>query len=672
MKKIVSAALVSVGLLLLSSFGSAQEPSALVDEITVTATRSEEKVNKIPTKIEVIDSQKIELTTGETLTEVLKKTASIGVIEYGTDLAGIGIRGFRPEFSGITKHSLILIDGRPAGATNLSSILSDNIERIEILKGPASSLYGAEAMGGVVNIITKKNTGELTGIAEMGYGSFNTNYQKAAIGGGITDRIDFDISARRFDQQDDFEMGNGDSRSSTSYQTRNGDIRLGMDLGETWRIDIGADGYQGVDVELPGDIYNGDVASGKKDVDRWAFDAGLEGMINNSNTMSFTVYKTQELNENYQDYTGWGPYATVPTYHAYDSETNWFGFQVKDTIALNNHKIILGFDYQDIDKESRRFDQTGAGLAPYSPDESRENMAGYIETIFSFMDKRLTATLGCRYDTFDVSTEPTPYLNTFTPGTESFDTVSPRAGINYLFDTGLRVHTTIGKAFVPPTAAQLAANITTWGTTTTGNPNLDPESSITWDAGIGYAKPKAGLNLDITYFHTDVDDKIIKESTSATTQTYRNSLGAEIHGLEYLLSYDIGAPLNWDRSLLFFVNGTRIFSAKEEQTDRTMKDIKNVSSHTINYGIGYDDDMIDARLNARYQGKMEDNDWHTTGYPDIVCPSFTVVDLSVGVKFKDFHKIMVNIDNLFDKDYYEKKGFPKPGIGFTVGYRYSF
>lgn len=676
MKKVFLTALVIVACLLpglsIAQDKTTQKATTVVDDIVVTATRSEEKIKTIPVKIEVIDSQEIELTTGETLTEQLKKNSSIGVIEYGSDLSGIGIRGFRPEFSGITKHSLILIDGRPAGATNLSTILSDNIERIEILKGPASSLYGAEAMGGVVNIITKKNTGELTGLVEAGFGSFHTNYQKASIGGGLSDRIDFDLSARRKDQQNDMQMGNGDSRANTSFKNRNADIRGGADLGETWRIDIGADGYQGIGVELPGDLYDGDVASGEKDMDRWGIDTNIGGMIGNHNVVSFTVYKTQELIENYQDYTGWGPYTAVPTYHSSDSETNWFGVQIKDTITFNSHKIIVGVDYQDIDKESRRWDTAGSRLAPYNPDETRENMAGYVETIWSLMNKRLTATLGCRYDTFDVTTEPTPYLTSFTPGTESFDAFSPRAGLNYLFDTGLRLHSTVGTAFVPPTAYQLAGSSVSFGTTTTGNPNLDAESSVTWDVGIGFANPQKGLNMDVTYFSTDLDDKIITESTSLTTKTYRNSLGAEIHGLEYELSYDIGAPLNWDRSLSFFVNGTRIFNAEEEQTNGTIRDIRNVSSHTINYGIGYDDGFIEAKLHARFQGAMKDNDWNTTGYPEIEYPSFTVVDFSAGVKIKENQKLLVSIDNLFDHDYYEKKGYNKPGIAFSVGYRYSF
>ncbi|MGD9246366.1 MAG: TonB-dependent receptor plug domain-containing protein [Desulfobacteraceae bacterium] len=206
-------------------FADEKKNKTALDDMVVTATRSEEEIKEIPAKVEVIDTQAIELTVGETLTEQLKKNVSIGVIEYPGALAGIGIRGFRPEFFGITKHSLLLINGRPAGATNLSTIISDSIERIEVLKGPASSLYGGEAMGGVVNVILKKNTDELTAMAEAGYGSFATNYQKGAVGGAIGKGFDLDFSVRRYEQADDITMGNGQERPNTSFLTQNGLLR---------------------------------------------------------------------------------------------------------------------------------------------------------------------------------------------------------------------------------------------------------------------------------------------------------------------------------------------------------------------------------------------------------------------------------------------------------------
>ncbi|MCF6291479.1 MAG: TonB-dependent receptor [Desulfobacterales bacterium] len=650
-------------------------PEATLAEVVVTATRSEEDIKKIPAKVEVIDSRTVELTVGATITEQLKKNSSINVIEYPGTLAGIGIRGFRPEFSGITKHSLTLINGRPAGASNLATILSDNIERIEILKGPASSLYGGEAMGGVVNIITRKNTGELTGMAEIGFGSFATNFQKAAMGGGLGQWFDFDFSAGRHEQAGDFKMGNGEYRANTSYKTQNSTLRLGADLNDTWRLDASGDLYQGRDIENPGDIFNRDAKSGHKDIDRYGLDLRLGGEFGRDNRLSLTAYKTNETSESYKHYTGWFIPVQVAPYRSYDSETDWIGFQVKDEYTWAGHRFIVGFDYQNIDKVSRSYNQDGTRKAPWSPDEGRENRAGYLETIWSLMDERLTATLGGRYDTFVVETRPTPYKTDFTPNSESFSTFSPRAGLNYNLDRGIRLHTTIGKAFVPPSAAQLAGYATrvVSGVTmiTKGNPALDPENSTTYDFGLGYDRPEWGLSLDLTYFHTDVADKITRVTIGNTT-TYENSLGAEMAGLETELSFDLGTPLDWDRSLSFFVNSTHMFKAEEEQPGGGMRDIHNVARYTVNYGIRYDDGMFDGKLHCRGQGPMKDTDWNAAGYPEVEYPSFTVVDLVVGVKFLEHHHLTLTMENLFDKDYYEKKGFPKPGRALYAGYRYEF
>lgn len=650
-------------------------PQIAMAEVVVTATRSEEDIKSVPAKVEVINTQAIEQTVGATITEQLKKNSSVGVIEYPGALAGIGMRGFRPEFSGITKHTLILLDGHPAGATNLATILSDNIARIEVLKGPASSLYGGEAMGGVVNIITKKNTKELTGQAEVGFGSFQTNFQKAALGGAAGSHLDFDISARRYDQLNDFTMGNGENREHTSYKTQNGSLRLGGKIGETWRLDVSGNIYQGRDIETPGDTFVGNEKSGRKDIDRYGVDLRAEGEWGANNIVSFSSYRSNETSESYKNYTGWSTITQVPTFRSYDTDVDWLGAQLKDEYSWRDQRFIIGVDYQDINKESRSYNQDGTRKAPYAPDEGRGNWAGYLETIWKFMDKRLTATAGGRYDSFTVDSKATPYKTGFTPNSETFSTFSPRAGLNYLFDRGARLHTTIGKAFVPPTAAQLAgySERVLGGVTmiTKGNANLDPESSLTYDLGAGYDKAAWGLSLDVTYFHTDVDDKI-STITIGNVSTYENRLSAEMDGLETMLSFDLGAPLDWQRSLTLFVNSTHLFSAQEEQSNGTMKDIHNVAKYTINYGISYNDGMVDGKLSCRNQGKMKDTDWNAAGYPEVEYPSFSVVDLMVGMTMAKHHRLTLRVDNLFDKYYYEKKGYPKPGQSFFVSYAYRF
>ncbi|NOY14516.1 MAG: TonB-dependent receptor, partial [Deltaproteobacteria bacterium] len=401
----------------------------------------------------------------------------------------------------------------------------------------------------------------------------------------------------------------------------------------------------------------------------------IGGQLGNNHQLSFTTYKTNETSESYKRYIGWATPVQVDPYRSYDSEIDWLGFQLKDEYSWAGQRFIVGLDYQTIDKVSRSYNQDGTRKAPYSPDEGRENLAGYLETVWTLLDNRLTATVGGRYDTFKVETKATPYKTDFTPNSENFSTFSPRAGLNYRFDQGLRLHTTIGRAFVPPTAAQLAgyAETVVGGVTmiTRGNPDINPETSTTYDLGVGYDRPDWGLSLDVTFFHTDVDDKIIRV-TSGTTTTYENSLGAEMEGLETSLSFDLGVPLGWDRSLSFFVNSTHMFKAEEEQSGGTTKDIYNVAKYTVDYGVQYDDGRIDGKLQFRHQGKMKDTDWNAAGYPEIEYPSFTVADLVVGVNFLDRQRLILKVDNLFDKYYYEKKGYPKPGRALYVGYRYEF
>ena len=658
----------------------------VLDDIVVTATRSEERVREIPAKVEVLDSHDIETTVGHTLTEQLKKGASISVMEYPGALAGIGIRGFRPETDGITKHSLTLLNGRPVGATNLATVLADNIERIEVLKGPASSLYGAEAMGGVVNIITKHTTGTPTGALQVGGGSFDTLWQKANVGGTLFGPVDFDLNARNFKQDDDLTMGNGQKRHNTSYSTRNASLRIGTDIGEDWRFDVSGNGYQGRDIQTPGDIRYGDEQSKYKDIDNYGVDAKISGKLFENDKLSLSAYHTLEKAKNYEKYEGTvgsttNPRRLIPPYNYYDSEITWDGVQLQNIYNWGDHSIIVGGDWQVIETETKRWNQAGERTKPSSPNQERTNWAAYAETVWKFLDKHLILTAGGRYDYFDVDLVDTPYFTDFTPRSASFSTFSPRVGATYLTDNGLRFHTTLGQAFVPPTAQQLANDSWSYGTSRdrhlVGNPDLDPEKSTTWDAGIGFERKGWGLTFDVTYFHTSVKDRITDVTTQVgrvQTVNYVNSDDSKIQGLETSISLDFGAMFNWGRSVRLYFNSTNYFKAEETEGGVT-EDIHNVAKYTYNYGIAYEDNNFDAKLHCRSVGRMFDTDWITTSptYGDVLeYPTFTVVDLVFSWSFLEHHKLTFTVDNIFNEDYFEKIGYPKPGRSFFLNYAYNF
>ncbi len=111
----------------------------------------------------------------------------------------------------------------------------DQIERIEVLKGPASALYGAQAMGGVVNLISRESRGAIEGAGELGLGQFDTREVKGRIGGRVDERWDFDYAGSWYGQ-DDFRMGNGQQRPNTAYQQYHHALRLGLNLQPARRL----------------------------------------------------------------------------------------------------------------------------------------------------------------------------------------------------------------------------------------------------------------------------------------------------------------------------------------------------------------------------------------------------------------------------------------------------
>lgn len=641
-----------------------------METMVVTATRSEEAKGELPQQVDVIGPQEIQETQAADLTDLLKKDSSVDVIQYPGALSGVSIRGFRPEFSGITKHYLLLIDGRPAGTTNLATIPKDIIARVEVLKGPASSLYGGQAMGGVINVITRKSKGKPKGVVTAGYGSFNTYLGSGRIGGNLNERFDFDFSAGLRVQDDNFKMGDGQTRNNTKYKTYNGSLRLGAKLAGDWKAQVMADLWRGRDVYGPGDEFYGDSRPYKKNMDRQTGELSLGGSIG-AHGLHFSTFMSRDKYDMFK----WN--ATTPEYNNYSTDIKWWGAQARDTWRFGAHALTFGIDYEKVKQISESYRKTGQRKAPWSPDNQRQTIGYYTEVTLKFLQNRLVLTGGLRYDDIKLETLQTPYKNDFTPGSTNLDSTNPSAGVNYEFLPGWRAHATIGKAFVPPQAGQVAGYAETEVGDVTmilrGNPDLSPEKSWTWDAGVSYAKEAWGLFADLTYFHTKVTDKIERKKVDRVTTTYVNAGDATIEGVEAEASLDVGRSAGWPYSLKLFANAANIIKAEETFGGGGSQDIHNVADWKMNYGVVFSNRTnFDARLSARYRGVMKDTDWVTAGYPELEYPSWTVVDLTANYRPWPQHRITLEVSNLLDKYYYEKKGYSLPGRAFYIKYSFLF
>ncbi|CAN5431731.1 TonB-dependent receptor [soil metagenome] len=586
-------------------------PDYVLEGVTATVTRSETRIRDLPQRVEIITSTDLERTPADELADVLKKQAAVDVIQFPGLLAGIGIRGFRPEYSGINQRTLLLIDGRPAGATNLALLDLRNVERIEVLKGPASSLYGSSAMGGVVNVITRRTTGEPRGQLRGAYGSFETRELGGEVGGSLSERLDVDFGYNRFSRRGDYrigsgnffrdrlgdadalklfadgrtepvgEIGDGTVRENSQYGYRSGNVRLGYVLTDSLRAEVKGGLFEADQVQVPGNLFAGTSQDLRKNVRHRSSDLSLIGGPD-ADGPRLRVFAADEDNEYYD------VWAETPFVNFADRTTT-YGGQLQGVRRAGPHQIITGLDYTSATAESRSYSAAEVRAAPWNPDWSVLSRAAFAQGMFG-LGERVTATLGGRLDRISLELRETPFREDVRPGKETFTTFNPSGGLQYRLNEGIRLHATAGRAFVAPTAFNKAGLAVAGAGTgvssiTVGNAELRPERAVTYDAGIALGDPRRGFDADVTYFRTTLRDRITSVFASfpegqrpvtpagdqvRQIQSYVNAASAEMEGIEWRLAYDLGARSGFRYSLRLFASATHILGAEERVRGATV------------------------------------------------------------------------------------------------------
>lgn len=713
-----------------------------LSEVVVTATRSERAIESIPQNVNVIGREEIDRTAAIDLTDLVKKTAGVDVIQYPGLLSGIGIRGFRPQFSGINQRTLILIDGRPAGATNLAAIDMNNVERVEVQKGPASALYGSQAMGGVVNIITKKTNGEVKGRAFAGIGSFGITQGGFSLGGNVTDKLDFDASFNNYSQSRDFKIGknnvfrdafgwdeadrilwtekgkedvvvddargDGDTRANTSYSNYTASARLGYSINPDWRIDVKGDRFYAKSVNTPGDIEDGNLSPGLKDMDRYSSDVIAKGKISSSTEVTGKFFTAREQVTNYT--VSVNDTTTVRSQFVNaNNELTWLGGQVMVRQQLGKHFVTAGVDHTRIEQDNLPYTDRGVAknISPRSPNFDQVNTGIYLQSELSFLNDRMNVTAGIRYENIRYDITGT---NLFQSRSRTSDVVNPSVGINYNVLPDLYLHTTFGTGFTTVGVFEIAGYSETKvdkkkndGVDTVdvwiGNADLKNQQSATMDAGIRYTNNTSGISADVTWFHTRFENNVVSSITQYPVEraesgvairnrnSYANSKGTTLSGIEFDLSYDLGIGLDKPYSLRVSAGGVYILKAEEireiylQPAPLTLA-MHNVADFSANYGVGFDNlKWFSTQLSGRYAGRRYDTDWSyylsadnaygAGNYADIRYPSFMVLDWTASLKRKN-HTVVLTLANVTDENYYEKRGYNMMGRNYMIKYILNF
>lgn len=664
-----------------------------LEGVTVYSTRTEIPLKRVPAKMEIIQAQQIKQSGFNDLTDILKNQSSLDVIQYPGFSSQIGIRGFKPS----EKYVTVLVNGIPAGTTNISTLALGGIEQIEILKGPFSSIYGTNAMGGVINIITKKSKDRFGGNASIAYGSFEHGSASVNLGSRFEEIFSFDLNVGYERQNKDYKIGKnsllsltpleelildtdtagGSFMGNTDYEVITTGARFGIDFSPGWYMNVYQNLFIGNDIPLGGSFW-GVYGQSKKNINRSSTSADVHGQIGR-HSLQFSPYYNIEHTENYDanDKTG---------FVNYENKYYTFGALLQDKITFGQQNLVIGLDNKNSDTQSSRYTNPGEHTLPYNPGYRTNTLGIFGQANINLLNNRLNLSAGARADLMVFHLEADKYLHN-KKKTENYQIFNPNVGLKYEFVKGLTAHATYGKAFTAPDAYQKAGSYNGPFGVTIGNRDLKPERSTTYDFGLGYSNSRNGIQVDLTYFHTDHKDLIQSQFDAAGGYTtYINTNKARMSGLEALVSYDFGSLFNNKFSLRTFMNATFMLD-KDVQLEEGAEwtDLLYVRDQNITFGIEYrGKEGLDLMVNGRFMGKRLEQNWFSyypnvrpklasllqAEMPDLAAqgllqhPEAMVFNASAYYHLNKVLTFGVNCSNLFNEIYTEKDGYFMPGRTF--------
>ncbi|UYN95627.1 MAG: TonB-dependent receptor [Enhydrobacter sp.] len=529
----------------------------VLPDVVVTATGRPESMTRIAGTMQVISQERIEKSSAKNVTDLLAENAVGFMSQWTQAQTSLNIRGAATEGQGRDFRSqiLILVNGHRAGTANVSKLSVADVERIEIVRGPSSVVYGSQNMGGVVNIILKNGRTAPGNLFEGATGSWSLIEGKAQTG-GTDGQLAYYFGANA-GTQSEYQVGGGQVERNTQWTRFGATAALGWDFSDDHRVDVVARtdgvydaGFRGSSANLFAydtrynqsvDVtYNGKSADG--------------GM-----SLMFQTYYVRDVD----DLNNPSPLSTL---NAVASRTNVDRNRRQlDIVGARfqpgfkpwaGNEFLLGIDWERSWIRSERFRRGGSAVTQLSPQDNNqtENVFGfYVEDAQRFLDDRVTVRGGVRYTTGATALDWTPNAPTLIPGTTSYNATTYSAGATFQITDWLTARAGSSTGFRAPTATELGANFTTTpiGTTIFGNPGLAPETAQQIEAG-------ATLNWGFGRFDAAIFQNLITNRIQAVTvssiggrviQRFQNNpANIQVQGVEFQLDADVLKTLSLDVS----------------------------------------------------------------------------------------------------------------------------
>ena len=677
-------------------------PSAInIDEFVVTATRTDSRILNTPVRVNQISSKMLSSMPMQNIDEALKFAPGINYSRpfgiYSTK-GIITMRGMSGKEQG---RVLVLLDGVPinksdGGTVDWNMIDYNSVQKIEITKGAGSAIYGGNAMGGTINIITKVPDANRFVQASLEYGTYNTFGGRLNTGGKIKLKTPANslywLANMYAKQSDGYVIQSFADVSANPYIVKSNMKEAGLNFKTGYSI-----GSKHT-IEAMVNYYNDKRGTGEKvyqpegnttDHDSYGFILKYRGSFEkfklNSSLYSFTEnYK--KVNEYLKDDYTW--YNVLSTRRDY----GWF---TSLTAPLGKSQIITGgFDYKNgsVDANDKYFTSTDIVY-----NQGRMNTYSlFAQDELSLLNNKIRILAGLRFDMatfYDGSFRiENPTMETeFMMGyqvpdmpTQNWNAFSPRLSAQYRWNESGRVYISYSHGFRPSVLDDLCRSGRIKGGFKIANPYIKPEYLNNYETGFDL-KPTFKSNFTGSVYYSRGKDFQYFVSNGQTIDmgfgdrpifVRANISEVEIYGAEAEIMYDIlpsfSVFTNYAYTHALILNYTKI--AQNDTINLAGKFMTDIPKHIFTVGFNWTNKFVNSSIYAHYNSSMFINDQNTVD--EILnsdqYPAFTTVDLKIWKSFKKHYKLSLNIQNLMDVKYYDSKFAVCPGRFITCEFAVNF
>ena len=682
-------------------------------EVSVTATKTLQNTLESPASVSVVTAAKIEeksvLRTDEALTEVAGAyVRSLDNVTPNSYSNSVSLRGIPQYYRTAVLLDGVVMNNAFAGGVNWSNMPVDDIERIEVVKGPFSSLYGGSAMGGVINVITKEPTKREL-IIKTGYGSNNFKNFEALYKDKITDKLK--ISINLGEKSSDGYINSPVTKTPTSgtggiavsgaqlttdttgkpvyivgdkgktpWVEHDAGIKLFYDLDDVNKFTAGyshhesGTGFDHLNTYLT-DSSGNPVTSGSVQLS-----SSSKATLSQSNflpvptgekTDRFTLgYDTKFLDDvklkANADYSKFGYWYLQASSNATSSGGAGTYTDIPNTLKSgsiqlsfplgNSNYFVIGTELSKTELAKKVSNMTNwtddSSLTTVTSEQNGQNTnkALFLQDTIDITDN-LVAYIGGRYDAWSTSGNGETSPNTFNYPERSQSQFSPKASLVYMPDNKTTFRTSVGEAFRAPLLSDLYSSYYSGSVLYQADANIKPETMTSWEVGFEHIFDTK-THFKTTYYENYLTNLIYSTMVSSTLNEKKNAGKAEIKGIEIEVSQDLSYGLD---AFANFTYNHAVVTANDANPAIVGKNVTYTPQRQFNIGLNGKHGDWSGSIIGNYVSDITTNDGNTDTYKSVPggYESYFTANAKIGYQIQKWVNASMSVNNIANQQVYQ-------------------